>query len=77
VEPHHAPALDGSGTDAFDVVGKTTIAPLVARFLEGIRSGVTPSPSFEDGVQAQAVLDAVLESASRGVWVEVPPATTR
>jgi predicted dehydrogenase len=77
VEPRHAPALDGSGTDAFDVVGKTTIAPLVARFLEGIRSGVTPSPSFEDGVQAQAVLDAVLESASRGVWVEVPPATTR
>ena len=49
---------------------------IVARLLEGIRTGVTPSPSFEDGVRAQAVLDAVLASASRGTWVEVPPATT-
>jgi predicted dehydrogenase len=39
--------------------------------LEGIRTGVTPSPSFDDGVRAQAVLDAVSESAARRTWVEI------
>jgi predicted dehydrogenase len=77
VEPRDASALSSAGTDASDTIGQATIAPLVARLLEGIRTGVTPSPSFEDGVQAQAVLDAVLESASRGTWVDVPPATPR
>lgn len=58
--------------DASEIIGKTTIAPLVARLLDGIARGTTPSPSMEDGVRAQAVLDALLESESRRAWVEVP-----
>ena len=72
VTPRDAPALDAAESDPSDIVGKATIAPLVGLFLEGIRTGVTPSPSLEDGVRAQAVLDAVGESAARGTWIEVP-----
>lgn len=57
--------------DPMDAIGQGTIAPLVSRFLEGIRSGRTPSPSLEDGVRAQVILDAAAEAAARGVWVDV------
>jgi predicted dehydrogenase len=70
------PRSAGSG-DPLEVTGKTTIAPLVARMLAAIRNGESPSPSFEDGRRAQAVLDAILESRSRGGgWVEVGPAAS-
>jgi len=72
VTPREPSALEGAQTDVSDIIGKATIAPLVALFLEGIRTGVTPSPSFDDGVRAQAVLDAVGESAARGGWVDLP-----
>ena len=39
---------------------------LVKRFLAATRKGYSPSPSFEDGMRAQAVLDAVLESIASG-----------
>ena len=68
--PAGLPRSAGEG-DQLEVTGKATIAPLVKRFLAGIRKGEKPSPSFEDGMRAQAVLDAVLESASRGAWVDV------
>ncbi len=55
-----------------EVIGKATIGPLVKRFLAGIRKGERPSPSFEDGVRAQAVLDAVLQSIASGTWVSIP-----
>ena len=54
-----------------EITGKALIAPLVARLIEGIRSGSTPSPSLEDGVRAQAVLDAVLVASARGGWATV------
>ena len=54
-----------------EAVGKATIAPLVKRLLAAIRKGESASPSFEDGMRAQAVLDAVLESERRGGWVTV------
>jgi predicted dehydrogenase len=58
--------------DALEVTGKTTIAPLVKRFLAATRRGESPSPSFEDGMRAQVVLDAVLESiASAGRMVSI------
>ncbi len=40
----------------------------VVALLEGIRTGVNPSPSFEDGFQCQAVLDAVERSAVSRTW---------
>ncbi|MBI4634874.1 MAG: Gfo/Idh/MocA family oxidoreductase [Candidatus Rokubacteria bacterium] len=66
-------ALAGSAGagDQLEVTGRATIGPLVERFLQGIEKGESPSPSFEDGMRAQAVLDAIAESASRGGWVPV------
>ena len=69
--PAGLPKSAGEG-DAMEVVGKTTIAPLVKRFLAAVRRGRSESPSFEDGMRAQAVLDAVLESiASDGRMVSI------
>ena len=59
------PRSAGEG-DQLEITGKATIALLVKRLLAGNRTGENPSPSYEDGMRAQAVLDAVLESASRG-----------
>ena len=64
------PALAGEG-DATELIGKALIAPLVASLLDGIRTGRTPSPSFDDGLRAQAVLDAAPESSRRSAWVAV------
>jgi predicted dehydrogenase len=64
------PRTAGEG-DPMEVIGKATIGPLVKRFLAGIRKGESPSPSFEDGASAQAVLDAVRESITRGSWASV------
>jgi predicted dehydrogenase len=63
--PAGLPKTAGEG-DAMEVVGKTTIAPLVKRFLAAVRKGRSESPSFEDGMRAQVVLDAVLESIASG-----------
>jgi predicted dehydrogenase len=57
--------------DPSDVIGKATLAPLVANLLRAIETGTPPSPSFEDGLRAQTVLDAVLESSRRRAWVDV------
>jgi predicted dehydrogenase len=54
-----------------DVIGKTSIAPLVKRFLAGIRKKESPSPSLEEGVRAQLVLDAVQRSVATRTWQEV------
>jgi predicted dehydrogenase len=54
-----------------DVIGKTTIAPLVKRFLAGIRKKESPSPSLEDGWRAQLVLDAIGRSAATRTWQDV------
>jgi len=64
------PRSAGEG-DQMEVVGKATIAPLVKRFLDGVRKGESPSPSLEDGVRAQLVLDAVLRSLQDGGWQRV------
>lgn len=46
-------------------------------FVRNIRNGQSPSPSFADGLSCQTVIDAVLDSSSRGSWVPVtgPPAS--
>ncbi|HET8577329.1 MAG TPA: Gfo/Idh/MocA family oxidoreductase [Methylomirabilota bacterium] len=64
--PHSA----GEG-DQLEVIGKATIGPLVKRFLKATRKGQSPSPSFEDGLRAQLVLDAVLRAQRDGGWVPV------
>jgi predicted dehydrogenase len=65
-----APAIESA--DPMDVLGKATITPLVARMLDAIARGTAASPSLADGHRAQLVLDAVLESVSRRMWIDVP-----
>jgi len=67
-----APAVEGG--DQMDVLGKATIGPLVGRLLAAIRTGAPASPSLADGLAAQRVLDAVLESVARRAWVDVSDA---
>jgi predicted dehydrogenase len=67
-----APAVEGG--DQMDVLGKATIGPLVGRLLEAIRTGAPASPSLADGLAAQRVLDAVLQSVARRAWVDVQDA---
>ena len=43
-----------------------TFTTEVATFLAAIEAGVTPSPSFEDGLAVQRVLDAIERSAASG-----------
>jgi predicted dehydrogenase len=71
VAPRVSAAPSAAGGDQMEVIGKVTIGPLVARFLDAIRTGAPPAPSFRDGVRAQAVLDAVLTAAASRGWVEV------
>ena len=48
-----------------------TFAHVIRDLMEGIKTGVNPQPSFEDGFKCQAVLDAVERSSESGRW-EVP-----
>ena len=41
---------------------------VVKDLLDGIRTGVNPAPSFEDGFRIQAILDAVERSNASGAW---------
>ncbi|GAC1558719.1 MAG: Gfo/Idh/MocA family oxidoreductase [Herpetosiphon sp.] len=42
----------------------------VLDLLNGIATGKSPAPTFEDGLRCQAVLDAVERSAASASWVE-------
>ncbi len=57
-------------TDRLEITGLATVAPMAREMLAAIARGETPSPSLEDGMRAQAVLDAVLESVRTGQWQE-------
>jgi len=63
-----SPVAVNPADDRLDIIGRTTVAPMVAGMLRAIERGEPPSPSLEDGMRAQAVLDAVLESLKTGRW---------
>ena len=65
------PPDPGGTEDPMEVMGNTVMAPLAAQLLEAIRTGAAPPSSFEDGLRAQAVLDAAAESARREAWIDV------
>lgn len=68
------PGIDEQNDDRLAVIGRMTVAPMIRGMLEAIAQGKPPSPSLEDGMRAQAVLDAVRESITRRTWVDVPKA---
>ena len=41
--------------------------------MDGIKTGTSPRPSFEDGFKCQAVLDAVERSSASGAWETPAP----
>ena len=47
---------------------------LVWEFVSAIVAGRPAVPSFLDGLNAQIVADAVLESHARKTWIETPSA---
>lgn len=47
---------------------------LVWEFISAIVEGREAVPSFHDGLNAQLIADAVLDSYARRAWVETPPA---
>ena len=75
VVPPRAPVPSIDSTEAFEQIGRGTIAPLVAQFLDAIRTGASPAPSLADGLRAQLVLDAAADAAARGAWIDVPQLT--
>jgi predicted dehydrogenase len=48
-----------------------TFINALADFLKGLESGEPAHPTFRDALRTQLVLDAVLESAKSGQWVDV------
>ena len=44
---------------------------IAARFIAACAGGASPTPSFDDGVAIQAVLDASLRAARSGEWMAV------
>lgn len=47
-----------------------TFVHAIKDLLDGIKSGQSPAPTFEDGFRCQAVLDAVEQSANSKTWTQ-------
>ncbi|HYI25344.1 MAG TPA: Gfo/Idh/MocA family oxidoreductase [Thermomicrobiales bacterium] len=64
----------GAWWPAGHIIGwEHTHVHVVVDLLEGIRTGVNPAPTFEDGYKNQAVLDAIVRSAESGTWEAPEP----
>jgi predicted dehydrogenase len=58
--------------DEFPVPKAVAQATIVSQFLANIVDDTDLPPTFCDGVRAQAVIEAVIRSAERRCWVQVP-----
>jgi predicted dehydrogenase len=47
-------------------------ATMVTQFISNIRNDTDMSPTFYDGMKAQGVIDAAMQSAEKGCWVSLP-----
>jgi len=70
-----APTSDaGESGDRLDITGRTTIAPMVRAFVAAIENPLSvPAPSLHDGLQAQAVLEAIAASVANRCWIDIAP----
>ncbi|MGI8643167.1 MAG: Gfo/Idh/MocA family protein [Thermomicrobiales bacterium] len=50
-----------------------TFVHAIKDLMDGIKTGTSPAPTFEDGFRCQAVLDAVERSASERSWISPRP----
>jgi predicted dehydrogenase len=72
-EPEH-PYMEGWWPPGHIIGYEHTFIHTVKDLLDGIRTGVSPAPTFEDGYRCQAVLDAVERSVESRGWTEVESA---
>ncbi len=65
----------GAWWPAGHIIGyEHTFVHAIKDLMDGIKSGVTPAPTFEDGFRCQAVLDAVERSVNDRAWTApLPP----
>ena len=49
-----------------------TFTHAIKDLLDGIKTGISPAPTFVDGFKCQAVLEAVTESVATNRWAAVP-----
>jgi predicted dehydrogenase len=69
-EGHHPFA--GAYWPAAHIIGyEHTFINLIVELMNSIGEGRNPSPSFEDGLRNQIVLEAVEKSAASGQWVQI------
>ena len=70
--PLSLPSSEPPPSDFSERIGRATFAPLARVLLDAVAHGREVSPSFSDGLRAQAVAEAVLQSAEEEAWVTVP-----
>ena len=74
-EPEH-PYLEAWWPQGHIIGWEHTFTHEVRDFLLAVASGTAPSPSFEDGLEVQRILDAVEQSAaSKSSLIQLAPAT--
>jgi predicted dehydrogenase len=67
-EPEH-PYMEAWWPPGHIIGYEHTFVHTVRDLLDGIKTGNSPAPTFEDGYRCQAVLDAVEQSVERREWV--------
>jgi predicted dehydrogenase len=67
-EPEH-PYMEAWWPPGHIIGYEHTFVHTVKDLLDGIKTGNSPAPTFEDGYRCQAVLDAVERSVERREWV--------
>ncbi len=67
-EPEH-PYMEGWWPPGHIIGYEHTFVHTVKDLLDGIKTGIGPGPTFEDGYRCQAVLDAVERSLGDREWV--------
>ncbi|WP_309069053.1 Gfo/Idh/MocA family oxidoreductase [Microbacterium sp.] len=71
-EPEH-PYLEAWWPPGHGLGYEHTFTHEVVEFARAVAAGTAPSPSYEDGLYVQRVLDAVERSAAAGAgWVDIP-----
>lgn len=67
-EPEH-PYMEGWWPPGHTIGYEHTFVHTVKDLLDGIKTGIGPEPTFEDGYRCQAVMDAVERSLESREWV--------
>jgi predicted dehydrogenase len=62
---------DAAGSEEIPVPAGAAVPTIVSQFVAGIQADSERPPSFYDGLKAQEVIEAVLQSARERRWVSI------